>query len=50
MKNWKLRPMDLEARNRWVEYSQAKDAMFSHTDLNESPWCVEMEKKNEMQG
>ena len=28
MKNWKLSPMDLEARNRWVEYSQAKDVMF----------------------
>ena len=40
MKNWKLSPMDLEARNRWVEYSQAKDAMFSYTDLEESPWWV----------
>ena len=40
MKNWKLSPMDLEARNRWVEYSQAKDTMFSHTDSNESPWWV----------
>ena len=40
MKNWKLSPMDLEARNRWVEYSQAKDIMFSHTDINESPWWV----------
>lgn len=40
MKNWKLSPMDIEARNRWVEYSQAKDVMFSHTDLDESPWWV----------
>ena len=40
MKNWKLSPMDLEARNRWVEYSQAKDKMFEFTDLNESPWWV----------
>jgi polyphosphate kinase 2 len=40
MKNWKLSPMDLEARNRWVEYSQAKDAMFSYTDSDESPWWV----------
>ncbi len=40
MKNWKLSPMDLEARNRWVEYSQAKDTMFEHTDLKESPWWV----------
>ena len=40
MKNWKLSPMDLEARNRWVEYSQAKDTMFAHTDLESSPWWV----------
>ncbi len=40
MKNWKLSPMDLEARNRWVEYSQAKDTMFAHTDLDASPWWV----------
>ena len=32
--------MDLEARNRWVEYSEAKDEMFKHTDLKESPWWV----------
>src|SRR5215213_10266358 len=27
-KHWKLSPMDLEARSRWVEYSRAKDEMF----------------------
>jgi polyphosphate kinase 2 (PPK2 family) len=40
MKNWKLSPMDLEARNRWVEYSPGKDVMFSYTDLDESPWWI----------
>lgn len=40
MKNWKLSPMDLEARNRWIEYSRAKDEMFKHTDLDFSPWWV----------
>ena len=40
MKNWKLSPMDLEARNRWVEYSKAKDTMFEYTDLKDSPWWV----------
>ena len=30
-KRWKLSPMDLEARTRWVEYSKAKDQMFEHT-------------------
>ena len=29
-KRWKLSPMDLESRRRWVDYSRAKDAMFAH--------------------
>jgi polyphosphate kinase 2 len=39
-KRWKLSPMDLESRARWVEYSKAKDEMFAHTDLKDSPWYV----------
>ncbi|MEJ7749769.1 MAG: polyphosphate kinase 2 [Candidatus Limnocylindrales bacterium] len=39
-KRWKLSPMDLEARSRWVEFSRAKDEMFEHTDKAESPWWV----------
>jgi polyphosphate kinase 2 len=39
-KHWKLSPMDLESRNRWVEYSKAKDAMFAHTDIKQAPWLV----------
>jgi polyphosphate kinase 2 len=39
-KRWKLSPMDLESRTRWVEYSRAKDKMFSHTDTKQSPWYV----------
>lgn len=39
-KRWKLSPMDLESRNRWVEYSKAKDEMFAHTDTKQSPWWV----------
>lgn len=39
-KRWKLSPMDLEARTRWVEYSKAKDAMFALTDLKQAPWYV----------
>jgi polyphosphate kinase 2 len=38
LKRWKLSPMDLESRNRWVEYSQAKDVMFAHTDIKQAPW------------
>jgi polyphosphate kinase len=40
MRRWKLSPMDLEARLRWVEYSRAKDAMFMYTDIDEAPWYV----------
>jgi polyphosphate kinase 2 len=39
-KRWKLSPMDLESRARWVEYSEAKDAMFAYTDTKQSPWWV----------
>ena len=39
-KRWKLSPMDLQSRARWVEYSKAKDAMFAHTDIKQAPWYV----------
>lgn len=39
-KRWKLSPMDLQSRARWVDYSEAKDAMFAHTDTATSPWWV----------
>ncbi|HEV8488463.1 MAG TPA: polyphosphate kinase 2 [Candidatus Limnocylindrales bacterium] len=39
-KRWKLSPMDLESRTRWVEYSKAKDEMFAHTDTKQAPWYV----------
>jgi len=39
-RRWKLSPMDLKARERWVEYSRAKDAMFEATDTERSPWYV----------
>ncbi len=39
-KRWKLSPMDLESRSRWVEYSIAKDEMFAYTDIKQAPWYV----------
>ena len=39
-RRWKLSPMDLEARLKWVEFSKAKDAMFAHTDIKQAPWYV----------
>lgn len=45
-RRWKLSPIDLESRDRWVEYSQAKDAMFAHTNIPEAPWfTVEADDK-----
>ena len=38
MKRWKLSPMDLKSREKWVEFSKAKDEMFSWTDIPEAPW------------
>ena len=39
-KQWKLSPMDLESRKRWVDYSKAKDDMFAHTDIKQASWYV----------
>jgi len=39
-KRWKLSPMDLKSRTKWVEYSKAKDEMFAYTDIKQAPWYV----------
>jgi polyphosphate kinase 2 len=39
-RQWKLSPMDLEARAHWVDYAEAKDEMFAATDTADSPWFV----------
>jgi len=39
-KRWKLSPMDMGARTRWVDYSKAKDEMFKYTDIKQAPWYV----------
>jgi polyphosphate kinase 2 len=39
-KRWKLSPMDLESRAKWLEYSKAKDEMFAYTDIKQAPWYV----------
>src|SRR4249920_3922598 len=40
LRQWKLSTTDLEARQRWAEFSRAKDEMFVHTDIVEAPWIV----------
>jgi len=39
-KRWKISQMDIESRDKWIEYSMAKDKMFSYTDTRQSPWFV----------
>jgi len=39
-KLWKLSPMDLKSREKWLDYSKAKDEMFKYTDTKQSPWYV----------
>jgi polyphosphate kinase 2 len=38
LKRWKLSPMDLKSREKWVAFSKAKDEMFAVTDIPEAPW------------
>ena len=40
LKQWKLSPMDVEARSRWEQYTKAKEAMLEHTHIPEAPWRV----------
>lgn len=39
-RRWKLSPMDMEARARWVDYSKARDAMLLHTNTDHAPWHI----------
>src|ERR1700676_5482576 len=38
LKQWKLSPMDVQARSRWEQYTKAKEAMLEHTHIAEAPW------------
>jgi len=40
LRQWKLSPMDLPSRERWYEYSRARDAMLKATDTKYSPWYI----------
>jgi polyphosphate kinase 2 len=39
-KQWKLSPIDLEARRRWYDFSLARDRMFDATDTDHAPWNI----------
>lgn len=38
LKRWKLSPVDVQAREKWVEFSKAKDVMMDYTDIPEARW------------
>ena len=40
LKQWKLSPIDLASLDKWKEYTEAKEAMFLHTDTPDAPWTV----------
>ena len=40
LKQWKLSPIDEQSRSKWLEYTQAKEAMFFYTDTADAPWTV----------
>ena len=40
LKHWKLSPVDQASKDKWVEYTQAKEAMFFYTDTADAPWTI----------
>ena len=40
LRQWKLSPMDLPSREKWFEYSRARDRMLKATDTRHAPWYI----------
>ncbi|MBS1218803.1 MAG: polyphosphate kinase [Proteobacteria bacterium] len=40
VRQWKLSPMDLPSRERWYDYSRARDQMLAATDTDHAPWHI----------
>jgi polyphosphate kinase 2 len=40
VRQWKLSPMDLPSRERWYDYSRARDVMLKKTDTSSAPWYI----------
>jgi polyphosphate kinase len=40
LKQWKLSPMDVEARSHWEQYTKAKEIMLERTHIPEAPWWL----------
>lgn len=39
-KRWKLSPIDLKARDLWIEFTRYRDKMFALTHTDDAPWLV----------
>ena len=40
LRQWKLSPMDLPSREKWYDYSRARDRMLEATDTEHAPWHI----------
>ncbi len=40
LKQWKLSSIDEKSRDKWDEYTEAKEAMFFYTDTADAPWAI----------
>jgi polyphosphate kinase len=40
LRQWKLSTMDLPSRERWYDYSRARDKMLKATDTKHAPWYI----------
>ena len=40
LRQWKRSPMDLPSREKWYDYSRARDAMLKATDTKHAPWYI----------
>lgn len=49
LKQWKLSPIDLEAQQKWDEYTEAKGVIFEKTDSETAPWII-VKSEDKMRG
>lgn len=49
LKQWKLSPIDLEAQQKWDDYTEAKATIFERTDSVSAPWII-VKSEDKMRG
>ncbi len=40
LKQWKVSSVDIRSKDKWEEYTEAKEAMFLLTDTDVAPWTI----------